>query len=166
VAALLAGLEGVARVLDEEGKQEAELDHDRAGDLVALAERDAWFAYPYWLDDTRAPDFARTVDIHRKPGYDPAELLLDPSIRHPKLRVAGFLLRKRLGLRALLRVVSLDPSLVRGSHGLLPEDPADGPVLIAGEAGIFPERPAMTDVKEAVLAAMGLPVPAAPARRR
>ena len=49
----------------------------RSGELVAVAEPDAWFTYYYWLDDDRAPDFARQVEIHRKPGYDPAELFLD-----------------------------------------------------------------------------------------
>ena len=56
---------------------------ERSGDLVAIAEPDAWFTYYYWLDDARAPDFARTVEIHRKPGYDPVELFLDPAIRDP-----------------------------------------------------------------------------------
>ena len=56
------------------------IDHARAGDLIAVAEARGWFTYYYWLDDRRAPDFARTVDIHRKPGYDPVELFLDPAI--------------------------------------------------------------------------------------
>ena len=82
------------------------------------------------MDDGLAPDFARTVDIHRKPGYDPAELHLDPALSLPRLKVAAFLLRKKLGLRALLRVIPLDASLVRGSHGRdeVPED--EQPVLV------------------------------------
>ena len=70
------------------------LDHARSGDLVAVAAPDAWFTYYFWLDDARAPDFARTVDIHRKPGYDPVELFVDPAIRVPALTV-GWKLAKR-----------------------------------------------------------------------
>ncbi len=81
VRALLEQTPGVERVLDEAGKVAAGIDHERAGDLIAIAAPDAWFTYYYWLDDRRAPDFARTVDIHRKPGYDPVELFLDPAIR-------------------------------------------------------------------------------------
>jgi hypothetical protein len=126
----LGGMPGVARVLEGETLRAAGLGHERAGDLVLLAERDAWFAYPYWLDERRAPDFARTVDIHRKPGYDPLELLVDPEIPFPRLRVARRLLSKALGRRYLMDVVPLDPSLVKGSHGLLAATPEDGPVLV------------------------------------
>jgi hypothetical protein len=129
----LAALDGVDRVLEGNDRAAAGLDHERAGDLVLLADRDAWFAYPYWLDDDRAPDFARTVDIHRKPGYDPLELFVDPRLRVPALRVARRLLQKRLGFRYRLDVVPLDADLVRGSHGRPPEDPEDGPVLVAGD---------------------------------
>ena len=49
--------------------------------LGGLGEKESsWFTYYYWLDDAKAPDFARCVDIHRKPGYDPAELFIDPEI--------------------------------------------------------------------------------------
>ncbi|HZJ71827.1 MAG TPA: nucleotide pyrophosphatase/phosphodiesterase family protein, partial [Planctomycetota bacterium] len=108
VAGLLGELPGVARVLTGAARAEAGLDHPRAGQVVLEAAPDAWFAYPYWLDDRRAPDFARTVDIHRKPGYDPAELLLDPRLRRPKLRIAWRLAQRRLGLRSLLDVIPLD----------------------------------------------------------
>ena len=70
-------------MLDRTEQAARHLDHERAGDFVAIAAPDAWFTYYYWLDDRRAPDFARTVDIHRKPGYDPVELFLDPAIRAP-----------------------------------------------------------------------------------
>ena len=79
VRSLLEATPGVERVLDEAEKRQEHLDHPRSGELVAIAAPDAWFTYYYWLDDSRAPDFARTVDIHRKPGYDPAELFLDPD---------------------------------------------------------------------------------------
>ena len=90
IGAIRAQLEhtaGIERVLDAGGKQRTAIDHPRSGELVAIAEPDAWFTYYYWLDDERAPDFARTVDIHRKPGYDPVELFLDPAIRIPALTV-------------------------------------------------------------------------------
>lgn len=128
---LLAGLDGVDEVLDGDGKRRLGVDHERAGDLIAVAEADAWFTYYYWRDDTRAPDFARTVEIHRKPGYDPMELFFDPA--NPaaaKARAAQALLRKKVGLRYRMDVVGLDATAVRGSHGRLPADPADGPLVI------------------------------------
>ena len=130
VRALLESTPGVERVLDEEGKRAAHLDHARSGELVAVAVPDAWFTYYYWLDDARAPDFARTVDIHRKPGYDPAELYLDPKIRFPKGKIAWALLRRKLGQRALMEVIPLDATLVRGSHGRAPLDATHGPLLV------------------------------------
>ncbi len=117
VRSLLEAEPGVETVLDTAGKRAHGLDHARAGDLVAVAAPDAWFTYYYWLDDRRAPDFARTVDIHRKPGYDPVELFLDPTLRLPRLKVAGILARKRLGFRTVMDVIPLDAGLVRGSHG-------------------------------------------------
>jgi predicted AlkP superfamily pyrophosphatase or phosphodiesterase len=125
-ASVLGGLSGVAAVLGQAEKSAAGLDHARAGDLVCVAAPGAWFTYYYWLDDARAPDFARTVDIHRKPGYDPCELFLDPALAFPRLRIVRRLAQKALGLRYLMDVIPLDASLVRGSHGRLPADPRDG----------------------------------------
>ena len=130
VRALLEAEPGVGCVLDAAGKRTRGLDHARAGDLVALAAADAWFTYYYWLDDRRAPDFARTVDIHRKPGYDPAELFVDPAIRLPRLKVAGILARKRMGFRTVMDVIPLEAGLVRGSHGR-PDAGRDASPLVA-----------------------------------
>ena len=99
-----------------------------------MAKDRAWFTYYYWLDDARAPDFARTVDIHRKPGYDPVELFLDPAIPLVKAKVAWRLLQKKLGFRMLMDVIPLDASLVKGSHGRRPANPLEWPVLISGHA--------------------------------
>ena len=130
VRALVEKQPGVARVLDAVGRKELGLDHPRAGDLVALAKENAWFTYYYWLDDALAPDFARCVDIHRKPGYDPVELFLDPTLQYPKLKIAARLLKKKLGFRMLMDVIPLDASLVKGSHGIRPASRKDWPVLI------------------------------------
>lgn len=124
--------------------RDLDLDHPRSGDLVALSKPDAWFAYPYWLDDERAPDFARTVDIHRKPGYDPCELFLTSAAR-----AALRLLQKKLGFRYLMDVIPLDPSLVKGSHGLR-SSPEDGPVIVG------PDPPAdMTGFKAYIRGLLG-----------
>ncbi|MFL5821466.1 MAG: alkaline phosphatase family protein [Solirubrobacteraceae bacterium] len=147
VCELLSDLEGVELVLDREGKAAAGLDHPRAGELVAIADRDAWFTYYYWLEDDSAPDFARTVEIHRKPGYDPAELFMDPGDRLVKLRAARALARRQLGLRYLLDVVPLDPSCVRGSHGRLPPHPDDGPILICSDSSAARDAFAAREVK-------------------
>jgi predicted AlkP superfamily pyrophosphatase or phosphodiesterase len=121
VRAVVEKIEGVDRAVPP---GDLGLDHPRSGELVALAKPDAWFAYPYWNDDARAPDFARTVDIHRKPGYDPCELFMTSPAR-----AAMRLLQKKLGFRYRLDVVPLDASLVKGSHGLRPEA-EEGPVII------------------------------------
>src|SRR2546429_8019094 len=113
------------------------LNQPRAGDLIAVAAEHAWFTYYYWLDDAKAPDFARTVDIHRKPGYDPVELFLDPKIPLVKLKILWRLLQKKLGLRMLMDVIPLDAQLVRGSHGRLSTVPEDQPVLNAERAGLL-----------------------------
>jgi hypothetical protein len=160
VAALLRELPGVAEVLDDEGKAAYGLDHPRAGDLVAVAEPDAWFTYYYWLDDDRAPDFARMVEIHKKPGYDPAELFMDPEDRWVKLRAATALARKKAGMRYAMQVVPLDPSPVRGSHGRLPESAEDSPVLLCSEPALRQEKIAATEVRDLVLELVGAPVPA------
>ena len=135
VRALLEAEPGIDLVLDRAAQQSWGIRHERSGDLIAVAKARSWFTYYYWLDDALAPDFARTVDIHRKIGYDPAELFLDPNIRWPKLRIAAWLLRKKLGFRGLLDVIPLDAGLVRGSHGRRPEDENDWPVLLLEGTG-------------------------------
>jgi hypothetical protein len=156
VTQLLEQLDGVDEVLDERGKATRQLSHDRSGELVAIAEPDAWFTYYYWLDNERAPDFARTVEIHRKPGFDPCELFLDPADRWAKARAGLGLVRKKLGLRYVMNVVPLDASHVKGSHGRLPDDPADGPLLICSEASEGVEHLHATDVKDLVLRLAGI----------
>nr|WP_042185301.1 nucleotide pyrophosphatase/phosphodiesterase family protein [Kibdelosporangium sp. MJ126-NF4]CEL16685.1 FIG01125970: hypothetical protein [Kibdelosporangium sp. MJ126-NF4]CTQ88964.1 FIG01125970: hypothetical protein [Kibdelosporangium sp. MJ126-NF4] len=125
---------GVDMVLDRVEQARYQLDHPRAGDLVVVAEPDAWFTYYYWLDDDRAPDFARGVEIHRKPGYDPAELFFNPADPLVKAKAGLNLLKKKAGLRYAMNVVPLDGKLVRGSHGRLPDSPQDGPVLLCSDS--------------------------------
>lgn len=152
VRATVEGLPGVGQVLEGAARTAAGLDHPRAGELVLVAEPDAWFTYYYWFDDRRAPDFARTVEIHRKPGYDPVELFLDPALRFPRLAVAWRLAKRKLGLRSLMDVIPLDAGLVRGSHGRIPADSADGPLLISSEAGLLPSGMiSPTDVRSLIL---------------
>lgn len=134
VRAQIEALPGVECVLDDAEKRRLRLDHPRSGELVAIAKPDAWFTYYYWRDDRRAPDFSRTVDIHRKPGYDPVELFLDPELRFPKLKIAGKLARKVLGFRYLMDVIPLDATLVKGTHGRVTDDAAEGPLLMSALA--------------------------------
>jgi predicted AlkP superfamily pyrophosphatase or phosphodiesterase len=153
VAALLRSLPGVERVLDAQGKREAGLDHPRSGELVAISDAQSWFTYYHFLDDARAPDYARTVDIHRKPGYDPAELFLDPTLRMAKLRIGLRLAQKMLGMRYLMDVVPLDATLVRGSHGRPTDRAEDGPLFISSEPRLLGDGPvAAADVKGLLLA--------------
>jgi predicted AlkP superfamily pyrophosphatase or phosphodiesterase len=151
VRAILTATEGVADVLGREQLADAGLDHPRAGDLVAVAAPDRWFTYYYWLDNTRMPDFARTVDIHRKPGYDPVELFLDPTIVLPKAKIAMALAKKSLGFRTLMKFIGTDASIVRGSHGRLPARPEDGPVFLCTDGSLARDSLAMHDVRDVLL---------------
>jgi predicted AlkP superfamily pyrophosphatase or phosphodiesterase len=145
-------LPGVELVLDRVEQGAFGIDHERAGEFVALARRDAWFTYYYWLDDYHAPDFARLVEIHRKPGYDPAELFVDPAIRFPRLEIGWRLVRRAVGFSTLMDVVPLDPTLVKGSHGRVTDGADDGPVFISTEPRLLPEGPvAATAVKDLIL---------------
>lgn len=144
VRRLLEQTEGVERVLDEHGKRAAGLDHPRSGELVCIAAADSWFAYPYWLDDARAPDFAHCVAIHDKPGHDPVEMFLGPG---GKARVLFRLAQKILHVRAPFDVISLDASKPRGSHGRIPEDIDDHPVLLTSWPVEAEQRIPMTALK-------------------
>ena len=150
VRQLLAQVPGVEKVIGPAEKAAHHLDHDRAGELIAVAEPDAWFTYYYWLDDAKAPDFARIVDIHRKPGYDPVEMFTDPAIRFLLPKVGLKLLRKKLGFRMLMDIIPLDATLVKGSHGRPPATPGDGPLLMSRRADLLPgdgiEAPGVFDV--------------------
>jgi len=138
VKVLVEKLKGIAYVLDTQGKTKAGLSHNNAGDLVAVALADYWFSYGWWLDNEKAPDYARTVDIHRKPGYDPLELFINPKIVCPKLKIASKMVRKAFGLRTLMDFIPLDESLVKGSHGHALADPSKGAIFITTEAGLLP----------------------------
>jgi len=141
---------GIDIVLGEKDKVGYGLNHSRSGELIALAKPDHWFSYYYWLDDNKAPDFARTVDIHRKPGYDPVELFIDPKIYFPLLKIGGKLLKKKLGFRTLLDVISLDTSLVKGSHGVVTTEQV--PVFLSSEKGLVDsEHIQATAVKKLIL---------------
>jgi hypothetical protein len=144
----LAQLDGVDQVLVEKSIEEAGLDHERCGDIVLIATQGRWFSHDWWNDPDQAPDWQRTVEIHRKPGYDPRELFIDPAIRFPKFAIAWRLLKRRLGLRTLLDVIPLDASLVRGSHGRV--DPELDPILWCSEDIPMPDRLPMTSVADLI----------------
>ncbi|NMG11386.1 nucleotide pyrophosphatase/phosphodiesterase family protein [Brasilonema sp. UFV-L1] len=152
VRSLLEDTQGVAQVLGEDEKPAYGLNHQRSGELVAIANSDAWFTYYYWLDDNRAPDFARTVDIHRKPGYDPVELFVDPNLKFPQFKIGFKLLKKQLGFRYLMDVIPLDATLVRGSHGCVTASSAYGPLFITRQTHLLEsESIAATDVCQLIL---------------
>lgn len=137
VRKIIEEVEGVEMVLGETEKKSYHLAHDRAGELIAVADKDSWFNYYYWLDDKKAPDFARMVDIHKKPGYDPVEMFADPKIKFLMPKVAGKLLKKKLGFRVLMDIIPLDASLVKGSHGRLTETIEDRPLLISNQPDLL-----------------------------
>ena len=158
VREVLEKTSGVNEILGKAEKTAAGVDHPRAGDLIVVAKENAWFTYYYWLDDACAPDFARTVDIHRKPGFDPAELFLDPNIPLPKLKIAWRLLQKKLGFRTLMDVIPLDATLVKGSHGRRPADKRDWPVFITEQPELLGAKEIeSTDVYHALLRHFGAP---------
>ncbi|MCS7018986.1 MAG: alkaline phosphatase family protein [Cytophagales bacterium] len=141
VKQLLEKTPGVEWVLDQAGKVQHHLQHERAGDLVAVADAHSWFTYYYWLDDRHAPDFARLVDIHKKPGYDPVEMFTDPTKPLMPLRIAWKLIQKKLGFRVLMDVIPLDATLIRGSHGRITEQVAHKPILATRHVECLPELP-------------------------
>ena len=154
VREVLEGLPGIERIYDKTDIHMLNLDHPRSGELVAMADGRSWFTYYYWTDDRRAPDFARTVEIHRKPGYDPVELILDPSISSPKLTIGRRLIMRKLGFRALMDVIPLDASLVKGSHGRVTDGSRDGPIIISDRKDLVDRSLRATDVKKLLLDAI------------
>ncbi|MCM3502190.1 alkaline phosphatase family protein [Microbacterium sp. P26] len=158
VTALLRGLEGVDEVLDRDAQARYGLDHERSGELVVVAEPGAWFTYYFWLDDELAPEYARGVDIHRKPGYDPAELFFDPADRLAKAKAGVNLVKKKLGLRYAMSTVPLDPSWVRGTHGRLSSSRDDGPLLVTNDADLLPDAASLpaAGVRDLVLRGLGV----------
>ena len=152
VRGILENTPGIDLVLDETGKEKYHLNHPRAGELVAIASPDAWFTYYYWSNDDRAPDFARTVDIHRKPGYDPVELFVDPQLALLPVKIALTLLKKKLGFRYLMDVIPLDASLVKGSHGHITNEIDLSPLLITQQQELLDStRIEATDVFDIIL---------------
>ncbi|WP_026956322.1 alkaline phosphatase family protein [Algoriphagus vanfongensis] len=154
VKSLLENTPGIELVLDDKGKKKYGLDHERSGDLVVVADKDSWFTYYFWLDDAKAPDYARCVDIHKKPGYDPVELFLDPKIKVPMLKVGSKVLKKKLGFRYLMDVIPLEAGLVKGAHGRIPEDDLDKPVLIGSEKLVKEGKIQPTDVFDVIYKAV------------
>jgi predicted AlkP superfamily pyrophosphatase or phosphodiesterase len=149
VRRLIEAVDGVQEVLGREQIEAAGLLHARSGDLIAISDADSWFTYDWWLHPDRAPDYARTVDIHNKPGYDPRELFLSS-----KLRAAWKLLLMKAGIRTTLDVIPLDDTLVRGSHGR--PDPASGfeAVLISADRPQEHGPVPCTSVRDLILSAV------------
>ncbi len=130
VKSLLEKVPGVELVLDRKAQESYGIHHERSGDLVLMADARSWFTYYFWLDDAKAPDYARSVDIHKKPGYDPVEMFMSSKLR------AGYkLLKKKMGMRYVMDVIPLDATLVKGSHGRIGTTKEFHPVLIADGIG-------------------------------
>ncbi len=127
---LLQKIDGVAQVLSGTEIQKEHLQHERCGDLVVVADKDSWFTYYFWMDDAKAPDYARMVDIHKKPGYDPVEMLTNPKDKFVTAKVLWKLFKKKLGFRTVMNIIPVDATLIKGSHGRIPEDIEDYPILI------------------------------------
>ncbi|MDF4204630.1 alkaline phosphatase family protein [Maribacter sp. SA7] len=131
VASLIKSVEGVEKVLYSEDLKKHHINHERCGDIVIVADKDSWFTYYFWLDDAKAPDYARMVDIHKKPGYDPVEMMTDPKDKLVMAKVVGKLLKKKIGFRTVMNIIPIDATLIKGSHGRLTEDVEDFPIFIS-----------------------------------
>lgn len=160
VVDIVKKLPGIDLVLsdDDGSKAKYHIDHPRAGDLVCVAKSNAWFAYYYWEDNEVAPDFARCVDIHRKPGYDPVELFIDPELQFPTLKAALRLAQKELGFRYLMDLIPLDASLVVGSHGHINKDPRKGAVVATKNKELMADKEVVqpTEIRHLILQHLGL----------
>jgi len=139
VKELLEGVPGVEQVLDTKEIAEFHLNHERAGDLIAVADKNSWFTYYFWMDDAKAPDYARMVDIHKKPGYDPVEMLTDPADKLVVPKILWKLLKKKIGFRTVMDVIPLKAELIKGSHGRKPESLEDWPIFIT-DSDTIPEK--------------------------
>jgi predicted AlkP superfamily pyrophosphatase or phosphodiesterase len=160
VRSILEKTPGVELILDEAGKKKYHIDHERSGDLVVMAEPESWFTYYYWNDDAKAPDFARLVEIHRKPGYDPVEMFMDPANPMIKLKAGYKLIRKKLGFRYLMNVIPLDATLIKGSHGRIGTKIADHPVFVSSRKGQSSQKPIPAiDVYDKIWEALTADVP-------
>lgn len=126
VRALLEKESGIELILNKDEQKAHHIDHHHSGDFVLMADKNSWFTYYFWLDDAKAPDYARCVDIHKKPGYDPVEMFMSSKLR------AGYkLLKKKAGFRYVMDVIPLDANLIKGSHGRTGVDPEFKPVFIS-----------------------------------
>jgi predicted AlkP superfamily pyrophosphatase or phosphodiesterase len=156
VRSILEQTPGIELVLDKEQQKQYHINHERSGDFVVMADADSWFTYYYWLDDARAPDFARLVAIHQKPGYDPVEMFMDQTNPFVKLKAGYKLARKKLGFRYLMNIISLDATLVKGSHGRIGTAPAHHPVFVSSQN--VGKRLLATDVYESIWKTMSAEV--------
>lgn len=134
VVDLFQGVSGIAEVLSGSDRDKYNMSHERSGEVILVSTPNSWQAYYWWLDDAKAPAFAHTVDIHRKPGYDPVELHFDMATKS----------------------TPLDATLVQGSHGAPPTTEDQQGVLLASESGHFVESVSNTDVCGIVLRALGV----------
>lgn len=159
VKTLLQQVDGVDEVLEGKERYKYRLAHERCGELLVVAKANAWFTYYFWLDDKKAPDYARMVDIHKKPGYDPVEMFIDPKIKFPLPLVASKLLRKKLGFRTVLDIIPLDATLVKGSHGRIPDDKNEWPILMTKYEQEVPKEVEAVDVFDIILEHLQIPKP-------
>ena len=153
---LLQQVPGVQEVLAGEERNKYKLAHERCGELVVVADQNSWFTYYFWLDDKRAPDYARMVDIHKKPGFDPVEMFADPKIKFLIPKVAGKVLKKKLGFRMVMDIIPLDATLIKGSHGRIPEDKSEWPVLLTKNRKALPKEIKAIDVFDIILSHLQL----------
>ena len=152
VKELLLSTDGIAEVRGPDSSESEALGHPRSGQLLAIADADAWFAYPYWLTQEAAPDFASCVDIFNKPGFDPCELMLREGA-FGTLHAARRFAQMKTGIRAPFDVISTDPSRIKGSRNVRPVQDDDGAALITSWARDDRVVP-MTALKDMVLSRM------------
>lgn len=114
IADLFRDREGVDQILVGDARKLHGMDHERSGEIVVISKPNSWQAYYWWQDDKLAPSFARTVDIHKKPGYDPVELHFDMATKS----------------------IPLDAGLIKGSHGAPSKSAEQMGVFLSNEASL------------------------------
>tara|TARA_Y100000590_G_scaffold361534_1_gene418247 strand:- start:3891 stop:5195 length:1305 start_codon:yes stop_codon:yes gene_type:complete len=115
----------VGNIFDKNAQLDLKINNVRSGEIILTSKKNSWFNYYWWTDEKYAPEFTFSVDIHRKPGFDPLELFLDMKTKK----------------------ISQDVTLIRGSHGIIDNELSKLPIFGTTISDkILPEKMNVTEI--------------------